>query len=179
MVAPVKVTPRQELFVREYMKTGNATKAWLIIYRPRTRESAQSCSSQCLSKPHVKRYLHELQERQMKKSDISIDKVLTDCQVAFDMAKGQGKSGDMIAATMAQAKLVGLLRDRVETGGVGDFGDTNSIADVLEMVSKEAGPEAAMTLAAMFGLKMPVSNSTKNMQEAVLFIADPASDAVN
>jgi hypothetical protein len=115
----------------------------------------------------------------MKKSDISIDKVLTDCQVAFDMAKGQGKSGDMIAATMAQAKLVGLLRDRVETGGVGDFGDTNSIADVLEMVSKEAGPEAAMTLAAMFGLKMPVSNATKNMQEAVLFIADPASDAVN
>ncbi len=115
----------------------------------------------------------------MKKSDITIDKVLTDCQTALDMAKGQGKSGDMIAATMAQAKLVGLLRDRVETGGVGDFGDTNSIADVLEMVAKEAGPEAAMTLAAMFGLKMPVSNTTKNMQEAVLFIADPPSDAVN
>jgi len=36
-----------------------------------------------------------------------------------------------------------------------------------------------MTLAAMFGLKVPVSMATKNMQEAVLFIADPPSDAVN
>src|SRR5216684_3532768 len=179
MIAPVKVTPRQELFVREYMKTGNATKAWQIIYRPRSRESAQSCSSQCLSKPHVKRYYNELRERRMKKSDISIDKILTDCQWAIDSGKAQGKPSDVVAATMAQAKLVGLLRDRVETGGVGDFGDTNSIADVLEMVAKEAGPEAAMTLAAMFGLKMPISNTTKNMQEAVLFIADPASDAVN
>jgi len=31
----------------------------------------------------------------------------------------------------------------------------------------------------MFGLKVPISNATKNMQEAVLFIADPPSDAVN
>ncbi len=85
----------------------------------------------------------------------------------------------MIAGSNAQAKLVGLLRDRVETGAVGEFGDTNSISDVLEMVAKEAGPEAAMTLAAMFGLKVPDSQATKNMQEAVLFIADPPSDAVN
>src|SRR5712671_2062325 len=179
MVAPVRITMNQQSFVREYMKLGNATKAWQKVYDTSCRQCAQAASSHCLSKPHVKRYLHELQERQMKKSDISIDKVLTDCQLAFDMAKGQQKASEMIAATMAQAKLVGLLRDRVETGGVGDFGDTNSIADVLEMVAKEAGPEAAMTLAAMFGLKMPVSNATKNMQEAVLFIADPASDAVN
>lgn len=115
----------------------------------------------------------------MKKSDISLDKCLTDLQVSWDMSKGQGKAGDMIAATMAQAKLVGLLRDRIETGTVGEFGDTNSISDILELVAKEAGPEAAMTLAAMFGLKVPISTATKNMQEAQLFIADPPSDAVN
>jgi Terminase small subunit len=179
MVAPVKANLRQMMFCREYMKLGNKTKAWQIVHGTKSRECAQAASSHCMSKPHVKRYLQELEERVMKKSDISIDKVLTDCQVALDMAKGQGKAGDMIAATMAQAKLVGLLRDRVETGGVGDFGDTNSIADVLEMVSREAGPEAAMTLAAMFGLKVPDSNVTENMKEAALFIADPPSDAVN
>ena len=179
MVAPVRITMNQQSFVREYMKLGNATKAWQRVYNPSCRQCAQAASSKALQKPHVKRYLHELQERQMKKSDISIDKVLTDCQLAFDMAKGQQKAGDMITATMAQAKLVGLLRDRVETGGVGEFGDTNSITDILELVAKEAGPEAAMTLAAMFGLKVPISTATKNMQEAVLFIADPPSDAVN
>ena len=115
----------------------------------------------------------------MKKSDISIDKVLSDYQYAIDLAKGQQKASEMIAGATAQAKLVGLLRDRVETGAVGEFGDTNSISDILELVAKEAGPEAAMTLAAMFGLKVPISTATKNMQEAVLFIADPPSDAVN
>lgn len=115
----------------------------------------------------------------MKKSDITLEKVLTDYQHALDLAKGQQKASEIVAAATAQAKLVGLLRERVETGGVGDFGDTNSIADVLELVAKEAGPEAAMTLAAMFGLEVPKSQATKSMEEAVLFIAESPSDAVN
>ena len=73
--------------------------------------------------------------------------------------------------------------DRRDEEGAGfaakALADTNSIADILELVAKEAGSEAAMTLAAMFGLKVPVSTATKNMQEAALFIADPPSDAVN
>lgn len=115
----------------------------------------------------------------MKKADISIEKVLTDYQKAIDMAASQGKAGEIIAGASAQAKLVGLLRERVETGHVGDFGDTQSISDVLDIVAKEAGPEAAMTLAAMFGMKLPESSTTKAMKEAVLFISDPGSDAVN
>lgn len=115
----------------------------------------------------------------MKKKDITVDKVLDDLQYALDLAKGQAKPSEIVAAANAQAKLVGLLRDRVETGHVGEFGDANSIADILELVSREAGPEAAMTLAAMFGMELPKSQTTKAMEEAVLFIADPASDAVN
>ncbi len=179
MVRPIKITPRQDKWLLEYMKCDNMTEAWMRIYEPSCRECARAASAKAIGKPHVKRRLDELRERAMKKSDISIDKVLTDLQWAIDSGKAQGKPSDVIAGSNAQAKLVGLLRDRVETGAVGEFGDTNSISDVLEMVAKEAGPEAAMTLAAMFGLKVPDSQATKNMQEAVLFIADPPSDAVN
>jgi|SRR5882672_2897479 len=179
MVAPVRVTLRQELFVREYIKTGNQAEAWRRVYGVTHLPSSWAAASHCLSKPHVRKLHNELRERVMKKSDISIDKVLSDYQYAIDLAKGQQKASEMIAGATAQAKLVGLLRDRVETGAVGEFGDTNSISDILELVAKEAGPEAAMTLAAMFGLKVPISTATKNMQEAVLFIADPPSDAVN
>jgi hypothetical protein len=178
MVAPVKTTFRQELFLREMMKTPIAAEAWQRVYKTK-RVTARIMASRTLKKPHVARRLNELREPMMKKADISVEKVLNDYQHALDLAKSQQKAGEIIAAASAQAKLVGLLRDRVETGGVGDFGDTNSIADVLELVAKEAGPEAAMTLAAMFGLKVPETQATKNMQEAVLFIADPASDAVN
>lgn len=179
MVAKVKTTPRQDKFLREYMICDNATEAWHRVYRPRRRECAQAAASYTLSKPHVQKRLNQLRERAMKKSDISIEKVLTDYQYGIDMAKEQGKASEIIAGATAQAKLVGMLRERVETGKVGEFGDTNSIADVLELVAREAGPEAAMTLAAMFGLHMPKSKTTQAMEEAVLFIADPASDAVN
>lgn len=115
----------------------------------------------------------------MQKKHITVDKVLDDLQWAIDTGKSQGKPSEVIAGANAQAKLVGLLRERVETGHVGEFGDANSIADILELVAREAGPEAAMTLAAMFGMELPKSQTTKAMEEAVLFIADPASDAVN
>jgi len=115
----------------------------------------------------------------MKRSDISMDKILTDYQLALDMAKQQGRADQIVGAATAQAKLVGLLRERVETGAVGDFPDTTSIEGILETVAKEAGPENAMILAAMFGLKVPESQETDKMKEAALFIADPASEAVN
>ena len=172
-------THRNELFLRELMKTDNATEAWQRTYKVRSRECAQAASSRTLGKPHVKRRLNQLRERVMQKKDITVDKVLDDYQYALNLAKAQQKPSDMIAAATAQAKLVGLLRERVESGGVGDFGDTNSIADVLELVAREAGPEAAMTLAAMFGLDPPKSQTTKAMEEAVLFIAESPSDAVN
>lgn len=115
----------------------------------------------------------------MKRSDITVDKVLTDYQLAIDMAKQQQRPAEIVNAAQAQAKLVGLLRERVETGNVGDFGDTTSIEGILEVVAREAGPEAAMTLASMFGLKLPESQTTQQMKEAALFIADPVSDSVN
>lgn len=115
----------------------------------------------------------------MKKADISVEKVLTDYQFALDLARERKDSAQIVNAAQAQAKLVGLLRERVETGNVGDFGDDTSIQGILEVVAREAGPEAAMTLASMFGLKVPVSQETQQMKEAALFIADPASDAVN
>jgi len=114
----------------------------------------------------------------MQKKDITLDKVLDDIQWAIDHGKANSKPADVIAGANSQAKLVGLLRERVETGGVGDFSD-NSLSDILQLVAKEAGPDAAMTLAAMFGLKVPESKTTEAMKEAILFISDPGSDAVN
>lgn len=115
----------------------------------------------------------------MKRADISVDKILTDYEEAKNLARSQGKADQLISAATAQAKLVGLLRERVETGQVGDFPDVSSIEGILDLVAKEAGAEAAMMLATMFGLKVPDSQETQQMKEAALFIADPASDSVN
>jgi Terminase small subunit len=167
------------MFLRELMKTFVAAEAYRKVYKNTSRKAATVAASRCLAKPHVRKRYQQLMERQMKRSDISIDKVLTDYQYALDLAKTQARPAEIVAAAQAQAKLVGLLRERVETGGVGEFPDTQSIEGILETVAREAGAEAAMTLASMFGLKLPESHETQKMKEAALFIADPASDSVN
>jgi hypothetical protein len=60
-----------------------------------------------------------------------------------------------IAVNLLPKEVVVAALVDVKSSGVGYFSDTNSIADVLEMVAKEAGHEAAITLAAMFGLEAP------------------------
>ena len=115
----------------------------------------------------------------MKRSEVTIDKILTDYQEALELAKSQANSPAIVNAAQAQAKLVGLLRERVETGAVGEFGDTTTMEGILEVIAREAGEEAAMMMATMFGLSVPESPHTKKMKEAALFISDPPTEAVN
>ena len=87
-----------------------------------------------------------------KRADITEDKILTDYQVALELAKQQAKPDSIVNAATAQAKLVGLLRERVETGETGDFDKMDNVSDILEAVAKEAGPEVASALSKVFGI---------------------------
>lgn len=110
-----------------------------------------------------------------KKSDITIDKVLTDIQEAVHMAKAQAKPNDLVNAAMAQAKLVGLLRERTEIGAPGDFDGLENISDILEKVEADMGAEAALALAKAFGYA-----KTEETEEAAgLLDQQPPSDSVN
>jgi len=93
-----------------------------------------------------------------KRADITEDKILTDYQAALDLAKTQRKPDSIVNAATAQAKLVGLLKDRIETKNVDNFENMDSISDILQAVSDQAGPEAALALAKALG----VDNSPKN-----------------
>jgi hypothetical protein len=78
----------------------------------------------------------------------------------------------MQSASERKAKLVGLLRDRVEAGNVGDFDNMENISEVLEKVANEAGPDAALALAKAFGIKA-------EQEDSELHQAIPPTDAVN
>jgi hypothetical protein len=82
----------------------------------------------------------------MKRADITIDKILNDYQEALNMARAKDEAHNMVNAATAQAKLVGLLRDRVETGNAGDFENMDSIAEILAKVAETEGPGAAIAL---------------------------------
>lgn len=112
-----------------------------------------------------------------KKSDITLDKVLTDCEAAIEMAKAQSKPNDLVNAAMAQAKLVGLLKDRTEIGAPGDFEGLENISDVLEKIEAEMGPEAALALARAWGYAKadePVKTEDEQLARAI-----PPTESVN
>jgi hypothetical protein len=62
-----------------------------------------------------------------------------------------------VVANLMPARLEAQLEAKVDVHHSGEFGDANSIEEVLELVAREAGHEAAVTLAEMFGLEPPDS----------------------
>lgn len=176
-----------ERFVREYIKNGGNGAA---AYRKATMlgythpASDRTGAYRLLRKPYVRKRYEELRQQMARRADITIDKVLTDYQEALLMAKSQGKPGEMVAAATAQAKLVGLLRERVEAGNVGDFDRLENVSDIIALVEESAGPEAAMLLAEM-AEKMGFAGVQKEKapqaepEETQLEALEPPSDAVN
>lgn len=119
-----------------------------------------------------------------KRADITIEKILTDYQEALNLAKTRAQPNEIINAATAQAKLVGLLRDRVETGNVGEFDGMDNISDILEKVASEAGPDAAKALMTAFGLSgspdsLKTDISDANEDTADLLDQPSPSDSVN
>lgn len=113
----------------------------------------------------------------IKRADITEERVLTQYQEAYDMAVAQGKTADMVSATTAQAKLVGLLRERTEIGMPGDFDRMESVSDVLEALSQQVGPEVALQIGRAMGV---VETQQPEPQEDVaLAAAEPASGSIN
>ena len=150
---PILKNPRHEHFAREYVKTGVGAEAYRRVYpRVKPLETAKRNAYRLRTYAHVDQRIQELRQDMAKRADITEDKILTDYQEALALAKEQQKPDSMVNAATAQAKLVGLLRDRVETGSAGDFDKMESIEEILQAVEASAGPEAAAALTKAFGL---------------------------
>ncbi len=182
--------PRQERFVKLYLQEmaqgGTAAAAYRQVYKGAKRfNCANAGACNLLRKPHVKSRIQEMRMDIKRKADITFEKILTDYQEAMDLARAKEDPGNMISAANAQAKLVGLLIDRKEVGSAGDFENMENISEILQAVSDQAGPEAALALSQAFNLIGPtvVVATTKaadsNQESTALLEAETPTDAVN
>lgn len=174
---------RHEFFVREYLKTGNnGAEAYRRVSakfpNPRrpllNMEGARVIAHGIRRRPEVRRREQELRRIMAKRSDITIEKILTDYQDALVMAKNNAKPAEMISAASAQAKLVGLLRERTEVGQPGDFDGLENVSDILEKLSADVGPEKALALAKAYGISIDEPASDNELSQAI-----PPTDTVN
>lgn len=171
-----RIRPQHELFLREYIRNGgNGAKAYEHIRPGLAREGYRVQAARLMARPDIRNRYEILLERHMRRVDITIEKILGDYQDALEMAKSLDKPGDVVSAATAQAKLVGLLRERVEAGQVGDFDNMADVSQVIEAIERDVGPEAALALAKAFNIEKPQPEP----DNAALANAEPPSDAVN
>jgi len=129
--------PRWERFAQELAKGQSQTGAYLAAgYRG--DKSPATAASRLSTNVKVAARLRELQERTAAKAEVTRDSILAELEEARVMAKKNGQSAAAVSASMGKAKLVGLLVDRKEVGGPGEFADLeNMTADELRQHVQE------------------------------------------
>jgi phage terminase small subunit len=145
---PRLTNPRHERFAREYLKCGVASKAYIAAgYQPSTRNALDASASQLLRTPKVQGLLQQYRARAMKRSDITVETLLADLETDRALAHCEGQGSAAVQATMAKARLLGLIVDRKETGKPGEFEGLQTVDDVITAVRTEFGDKTADALA--------------------------------
>lgn len=116
-----KLTPKQERFAQLYIETGNASEAYRGAYNA-SRMKAETVTRnahELLRGSNVAARVEELQQRVLKRHDVTVDSLLGELEEARQLAMTTPRAaGAAVSASMGKAKLKGLAIDRVKHEGV-------------------------------------------------------------
>lgn len=144
---PVLKNVRHERFARLYAKLGIASRAYRKAgYTVSTDATARTNGSQLLAKSHIKQRVQELQAISLTRSQVTMDKLLTDTEKARLLALDLGQTAPALKATELQARLTGQLVERQEVGKAGSFEGLESREAILRRFADEMGAEEAERL---------------------------------
>lgn len=101
--------------------------------------------------PRVKRRLAELTKGLAMKTRVTVQSISDQLDEDREFAQKVEQAGPALNASIAKAKLHGLLIDRKESGAPGDFAAAATPDAVLAMVRQELGDATADALLAALG----------------------------
>lgn len=90
-----------------------------------------------------------------KRHETTVDSLLVDLEADRQLAHKTEQSGAAVSATMAKARLLGLIVERSERGAPGDFANLQSVQEVIAAVRRDMGDAAADALAQLVGQGEP------------------------
>ncbi len=129
-----KLTPKQELFCKEYLIDLNATQA--AIRAGYSEKTAQQTSSENMSKPVIQEYVQQLMKKRSDKTEIDADYVLNGIKNVTQRCAKEGKEFNP-ASALKGYELLGknlvLFTDKTEHSGeqtlkveLVNYGDDNN-----------------------------------------------------
>jgi len=140
--------PRYEALARRRVGALNESQA--ASYRAvgfKSRGLAtHTNASRLLRTDRMRQRIAELQEQAAKRHERTIDTIGRQLDEAHEMALRLGQPGAAVAASMALARLYGLIANRSESRAASGFEACKTPADVIDMMIEEAGTiEAALS----------------------------------
>jgi hypothetical protein len=106
--------------------------------------SAEVNASRLLNYAEIKARIAELGAPAVRKTRVSIESLLNELETTINDARGDGQHSVVVNALTLSAKLVGLLRDRVEIGGVGEFAACETTEQVVATLLSDQSPAEAL-----------------------------------
>lgn len=113
------LTPKQEKFCLEYLKTGNASEAYRQTYNTERMkpESINRLAVQLLRNVKIGSRLEALRAPEVKKAQITLGSHLARLSLLRKKAEKLGQMSAAISAEVARGKAAGLYVEKVEHSG--------------------------------------------------------------
>jgi hypothetical protein len=149
-MAPLR-NVKHEAFCRELLKAAKNGRgqgeAYLAAGYKADGHGADVCASRLLKNVHIRARVAELSEPAAKKTKISVESLLAQLEATVAGATEAKQFGAVNGSLALIGKLTGLLRDQIEIGAVGSFGECTTIPQLVEaLLADQSAPEALQTL---------------------------------
>ena len=153
---PALLNPRHEKFARKYIELkGNGRRAYKAAgynarmpRNPRETAPVDVCASQLLKRPKVKQRITELAMAGLKRHEITLDTIINRLDEDRNVAIANDNASAAVSADMSIAKLCGMVVEQKHVI-TEDFSNLTSISDIMEAITRELGPKAALMLSSL------------------------------
>lgn len=116
------LTVKQDAFAQRYIENGgNASEAYRACYNAQksTDKSVTELASKLLKNANVASRVKELQAASQKRHEMTVDDIVRELEEAREIAKTMQipNAGAMVSASLGKAKVLGLIKEKVEHSG--------------------------------------------------------------
>jgi len=122
--------------------------------------SADACAARLLTDANIQARISEIVAPAVKKSRVSVESLLSELETTIADAREAKQHAVVVNALGLSARLCGMLRDRLEIGGVGEFDNVQTVADVGDAMLREM--DAATALEAIDAVRARIELQAAN-----------------